>query len=55
MPKGLVRQLQGKQQLFILLLYDLLVGQCEYTTQTKGSFWCQFVDAKVLLTVTMVV
>ena len=49
MPKGLVTQLQGKQQLCIHMLYESLVGQCEYTTQPKGSFWCQFVDAKGLL------
>ena len=49
MPKGLVTQLQGKQQLCILLLFESLVGQCEYTTYPKGSFWCQCVDAKSLL------
>ena len=49
MPKGLVIQLQGKQQLWKLLFYDSLVGQYKYTTQPKGPFWCQFVDAKRLL------
>ena len=24
----------------------LLSGQCEYTTQPKGSFWCHVIDAK---------
>ena len=38
--------MQGKQQLCILLLYESLVGQCEYTTQPKGSFWCHVIDAK---------
>ena len=28
------------------LLYESLVGQCEYTTQPKGSFWCHFIDTK---------
>ena len=41
--------MQGKQQLRILLLYESLVGKCEYTIQLKGSFWCQCVDAKGLL------
>ena len=27
------------------MLYESLVGQCEYTTQTKGSFWYHFIDA----------
>ena len=31
------------------MLYESLVGQCEYTAQPKGSFWCQYVDAKGLL------
>ena len=46
MPKGLVAQLQGKQRLCIHLLYDSLIGQCEYTTQPKGSFWCHVIDTK---------
>ena len=46
MPKGLVTLLQGKQQQCIHLLFELLVGQCEYTTQPKGSFWCHVIDAK---------
>ena len=29
------------------LLYESLVGKCEYTTQSKGSFWCHVIDAKV--------
>ena len=45
MAKGFVIQLQGKQQLCKLLLYDSLVGQCKYTTQHTGPFWRQFVDA----------
>ena len=47
MPKGLVAKLQGKQQLCIYLLYESLIGQCEYRAQPKGSFWCcYFVDTK---------
>ena len=38
MPKGLVPELQRKQQLCILLLYDLLARQSDYATQHKGSF-----------------
>ena len=49
MPKGLVPELQRKQQLCILLLYDLLARQSDYATQHKGSFWCQCVDAEGLL------
>ena len=45
MPKGLAMQLQGKQHLCKLLFHDSLVGQCKYTTQPKGPFCCQFVDA----------
>ena len=41
--------MQGKQQLHKLLLHESLVGQCKYTIQPKGSFWCQCVDAKGLL------
>ena len=48
MPKDLVTLLQGKQ-LCMLMLYESLVGQCEYTAQLKGSFWCQCVDEKSLL------
>ena len=45
MPKGLVAKLQGKQQLCIHLLYESLIGQCEYRAQPKGSFWClYFID-----------
>ena len=46
MPKGLVTYLQGKQQLCIHLLYDSLFGQCEYTTETKSSFWYHFINTK---------
>ena len=46
MPKDLVTLLQGKQQLCIHMLYESLVGQCEYTTQPKGSFWCHVIDTK---------
>ena len=28
------------------MLYESLVGQCEYTTQPKGSFWCHVIDTK---------
>ena len=28
------------------MLYESLVGQCEYTTQPKGSFWCHDIDTK---------
>ena len=38
--------MQGKQQQRIHLLYESLVGQCEYTTQPKGSFWCHIIDTK---------
>ena len=30
-------------------MYEPLVGQCECTTQPKGSSWDQFVDPKGLL------
>ena len=46
MPKGLVTYLQGKQQLCIHMLNEPLVGQCEYTTQPKSSFWCRVIDTK---------
>ena len=46
MPKGIVTHSQGKQQRCIHLLYESLVGQCEYTTQPKGSFWCHVTDTK---------
>ena len=38
--------MQGKQQLCIHMLFDSLVGQYEYVTQPKGSFWCHVVDTK---------
>ena len=28
------------------MLYESLVGHCEYTTQPKGSFWCHGFDTK---------
>ena len=28
------------------MLHESLVGQCEYTTQRKGSFWCRVIDTK---------
>ena len=28
------------------MLYELLVGQCEYTTQPKVSFWCHVTGTK---------
>ena len=28
------------------MLYESLVGQCEYITQPKGSFWCHIIDTK---------
>ena len=28
------------------MLYESLVGQCEYTTQPKGFFWCHVIDTK---------
>ena len=46
MPKDLVTLLQGKQQLCIHMLYESLVGQCEYTTQPKGYFWSRVIDTK---------
>ena len=27
----------------------LLSGQCEYTTQPKGSFWCHVIDTKAVI------
>ena len=27
-------------------VYESLVGQCEYTTQPKGSLWCHVIDTK---------
>ena len=38
--------MQGKQQLCMHMLYESLVGQCEYKTQPKGSFWCYVIDTK---------
>ena len=32
--------------IYVYMLYESLVGQCEYTTQPKGSFWCHVIDAK---------
>ena len=28
------------------MLYESLVGQCEYTAQPKGSFCCYVIDTK---------
>ena len=28
------------------MLYESLVGQCEYTTHPKGSFWSHVIDTK---------
>ena len=28
------------------MLCESLVGQCEYTTQPQGSFWCHVIDTK---------
>ena len=28
------------------LFHESSVGQCEYTTQPKGSFWCHVIDTK---------
>ena len=28
------------------MVYESLVGQCEYTTQLKGSFWYHVIDTK---------
>ena len=44
--KRLNNILQGTQQLCIYMLYESLVGQCEYTTQPKDSFWCHVIDTK---------
>ena len=38
--------MQGKQQLYIHMLCESLVGQCEYTTQPNGSLWCHVIDIK---------
>ena len=38
--------MQGKQLLCIHMLYEPLVGQCEYTTQPKDFFWCHVIDTK---------
>ena len=38
MPKGLITKVQGKKQLCTHLLYELLVGQFEYTAQPKVPF-----------------
>ena len=27
-------------------MYESLVGECEYTTQPKGFFWCHVIDTK---------
>ena len=28
------------------MLYESLVGQCKYTTQPNGSFWCHVIDTE---------
>ena len=28
------------------MLYESLVGQCEYKSQPKCSFWCHVIDTK---------
>ena len=28
------------------MLYQLLVGQCEYIVKQKSSVWCHVIDAK---------
>ena len=28
------------------MLYESLVGHCEYTSQPKGFFWCHVIDTK---------
>ena len=28
------------------IVVESLIGQCEYTTQPKGSFWCHVIDTK---------
>ena len=53
MPKGLVTKLQGKQQLCIHMLYESLVGKCEYTAQPKGSFSCHVIDTKSAILLVM--
>ena len=39
------------------MLYESLIGQCEYTTQPKGSFWCHVIDTKdaILLVMLLIV
>ena len=32
--------------MWIHFLYEPLVGQCEYTTQSKCSFWCHVIDTE---------
>ena len=45
MPKSLVTSLQGKQQQSCIhLLYKSLVGQFQYTSQPKGSFWYNVIE-----------
>ena len=46
LPKSLVTELQCKQQLRKHMLYESLIGQYEYKTEPKGSFWCHFIDTK---------
>ena len=37
------------KNLRIDLFYESLVGQCEYTTEPKGPFWCYVIDTKGVL------
>ena len=45
MPKGLVNYCKVSSS-YVYMLYESLVGQSEYTTQPKGSFWCHVIDIK---------
>ena len=38
--------MQCKQQLCIHFAVEWLFGECEYTTQSKSSFCCHFIDTK---------
>ena len=48
MPKYLVTQLSKVSCSYVCihLLYESLLGQCEYTMQPKGSFWRHVIDTK---------
>ena len=32
--------------MYTFVVFGSLVGQCQYTTQPKGSFWCHVIDTK---------